>query len=148
MPPALSDDLGEQLRIEQAHPTRTLPADPLYRLLPELVADEGCRLVDLSIVLTDHATVLDLNRSYLDHDYHTDVLAFPLSDEDGVVEGEVYIDLDTAAERCPEFGTSADREAYRYVIHGVLHLCGYTDATPEGKVAMHAREDAYLARLP
>lgn len=143
-PLGASDDA---LRIEQAHPTRTLSTAPLYRLLPELVADEGCRLADLSIVLTDHATVLALNRSYLDHDYHTDVLAFPLADEDGVVEGEVYVDLDTAAERCAEFGTSAEREAYRYVIHGVLHLCGHTDATAAGKATMHAREDAYLARL-
>ena len=45
------------------------------------------------------------------------------------VDGEVYVDLDTAAERAPEFGVTMAHEALRYVAHGVLHLCGYDDAT-------------------
>jgi rRNA maturation RNase YbeY len=60
------------------------------------------------------------------------------------VEGEVYVDLDTAAERHEEFDTSFEREAYRYVIHGLLHLMGYDDATSEGQETMRQKENQYL----
>lgn len=107
----------------------------------------------LSVVLTNHDTVRRLNRSYLDHDYNTDVLSFSLRDgpaptglttDDNAVEGEVYVDLDTAAERHEDFDTSFDREAYRYVIHGMLHLVGYDDATESAQETMRKKEDQYL----
>lgn len=102
-------------------------------------------LASVSIVLADHAQVLQLNRDYLGHDYHTDVLSFDLSAPEGeAVEGEVYVDLDTAAERHREFDTAFETEALRYVAHGVLHLMGYDDATDEGKSIMRAFEDRYL----
>lgn len=141
------------LDIEVDHPSLTLDVPRLTRALLATLAGEGAALHSLSVVLTDHDTVLALNRDYLDHDYHTDVLAFDLSDsEEGTesevpreVDGEIYIDLDTAAERCDEFGESYEHEATRYAIHGLLHLIGYRDETPEGKAAMHELEARYLA---
>lgn len=133
------------LHIEQAHPTRPVDAEALERLVRYVIDQEGGTLRALTIVLADHATVLDLNRTYLEHDYHTDVLAFPLGEEEGIVDGEVYVDLDTAAERHAEFEATFEEEVQRYVVHGVLHLLDYDDATPEGKAVMHDREDRYLA---
>ena len=105
-------------------------------------------LYDLSVVLADHATVLALNQTYLAHDYLTDVLSFDLrEDETETVEGEIYIDLDTAVERHSEFGTSFIKEVYRYAVHGLLHLIGYDDATPEMKAQMRALENRYLEGL-
>lgn len=100
----------------------------------------------MSVVLSDHETVRRLNQSYLDHDYNTDVLSFSLREDDDAadVEGEVYVDLDTAAERHDEFDTTFEREAYRYVVHGVLHLLGYDDKTEEGQQTMREKEDQYL----
>jgi len=142
----------EALSIEQDHPSRRLDAETLRRLIHHVVAAEETTLVHLSLVLTDHDTVRRLNQSYLDHDYDTDVLSFSLQegpaptaspDKDGI-EGEVYVDLDTAAERHDEFDTSFEREACRYVVHGLLHLVGYDDAKPAGQAAMRANEDRYL----
>ncbi|NBC18098.1 MAG: rRNA maturation RNase YbeY [Bacteroidetes bacterium] len=132
------------LHIEHAHPTRRVDPDALERLVRHVIDQEGGTLRALSLVLADHATVLDLNRSYLEHDYHTDVLAFPLGDEESIVDGEIYVDLDTAAERHAEFDATFEEEVQRYVVHGLLHLLGYDDATPDGKAAMHRREDRYL----
>lgn len=87
-----------------------------------------------------------MNRSFLDHDYHTDVLAFDLSEDEGV-DGEIYVDLDTAAERCEEFGATFDHETARYVLHGLLHLLGYRDKQEEDQVLMKQREDEYLRRF-
>jgi Predicted metal-dependent hydrolase len=65
------------------------------------------------------------------------------------IEGEVYVDLDTAAERHDEFDASFEREAYRYVVHGLLHLVGYDDAQPAGQDKMREKENQYLnAVLP
>lgn len=69
----------------------------------------------------------------------------PADGEGPVVEGEVYVDLDTAAERHQEFDASFEEEVHRYVVHGVLHLCGYDDATESGAAEMRRRENRYLA---
>lgn len=110
---------------------------------------EGVAALDVTVVLGDHALVHELNRDWLEHDYETDVLSFSM-DEDalgrGQLDGEVYVDLDTAAERAPEFGTTPRLEALRYVAHGLLHLAGWDDASDAERDAMREREDEVLAR--
>ena len=149
----MSEVYPESLSIEQDHPSRQLDDAVLRRGIRRVLAAEGATLVHLSVVLTGHDTVRRLNRSYLDHDYDTHVLSFSLRDgpelagieaDESAVEGEIYVDLDTAAERHEEFDTSFKREAYRYVIHGLLHLLGYDDATEAGQDTMREKEDRYL----
>lgn len=138
-------EAGPPLIIEQVHPSRRLSEVPLQRLVRHIVTEEGGQLRRLTLVLAGHETVLRLNRTHLGHDYVTDVLSFPLGEATaGTVEGEIYVDLDTAAERHPEFGASFEEEACRYVIHGVLHLLGYDDATAEDRATMQELEDRYL----
>lgn len=152
----MSDVPSESLSIEHDHPSRHLDDDGLQEGIRHVLTAEGARLVHLSVVLTDHETVRRLNQSYLDHDYNTDVLSFslrtppsadPSRSDETAVEGEVYVDLDTAAERHEEFDTSFEREAYRYVIHGLLHLLGYDDATESGQETMRQKEDQYLEAI-
>ncbi len=134
------------LCIELVHPSRRVDTDALHRLLCRVLDAEGRPAAEVTVILTDHPTVLDLNRRYLRHDYHTDVLSFPLHESpDDPVVGEVYVDLDTAAERHAEFGAGFEEEVCRYAIHGLLHLLGYDDATPEARAEMRALEDRYLA---
>jgi rRNA maturation RNase YbeY len=149
----VSEVYPKSLSIEQDHPSRQLDDAALRQIIRHVLAAEGATLVHLSVVLTGHETVRRLNQSYLDHDYDTDVLSFSLREapapdpseaEGGGVEGEVYVDLDTAAERHEEFNTSFEREAYRYVIHGLLHLLGYDDATDAGQDTMREKENQYL----
>ncbi len=128
------------------HPSRRLDLDALHAALERAATGEQREIGEVTVVLTDHATVREMNVAYLAHDYDTDVLSFWLGadDGDGPLEGEVYVDLDTATERHAEFGTSYEREAARYAVHGFLHLCGYDDATPDEKGVMKALEDRYL----
>ena len=140
------------LVITEAHPERTTDTDALRALLTHAAEAEGAQLRQLTVVLGERELVLRLNREYLGHDYPTDVLAFPFSDEEGAgeegVEGEIYVDLDTAAERSAEFGATPAEEARRYALHGLLHLLGYRDKTDAGRRAMRACEDRYLAEAP
>lgn len=143
--PAPEAESHPPLTIEWVHPSRRLDEALLERLVRHVVAEEKGQLRDLILVLADHETVLRLNRTYLGHDYLTDVLSFPLGDESSdVVEGEVYVDLDTAAERHAEFDASFEEETCRYVVHGVLHLLGYDDTTADGQAVMRTLEDRYL----
>ena len=113
------------------------------------IAGEGFAVVALSIVLADHGAVRTLNRDWLGHDDETDVVSFPLDDEAAgrrEVDGEVYVDLDTAAERAPEFGVPFEHEALRYVLHGLLHLMGHDDTTKDQRDGMRTLEERYLGR--
>ena len=138
--------LEQPLVIEQIHPKLSIDVDALTALIERTVAGEDGKLAALSVVLGDHKLIRELNVKWLEHDYNTDVLAFPLGEHGTgkVVDGEIYVDLDTANERAPEFNVTFEAEARRYVCHGLLHLLGYVDDTPAGKQKMQALEDKYL----
>ncbi len=142
----LSANEPPTLLIENTHPRLRLDEAALQQLVECVVAREGRTVHYIGIILADHDTVLTLNREYLAHDYQTDVLSFPLGEADGaVIDGEVYVDLDTAAEQHESFSVSFEEEARRYVVHGLLHLMGYDDATDAERKAMRQLEDRYLA---
>jgi rRNA maturation RNase YbeY len=141
-------DADPAVEVHLAHPTRTLDEAAVRAAVARAAAGEGFAVVALSVVLADHAAVHALNREWLGHDFETDVVSFPLDDEAAArreVDGEVYVDLDTAAERAPEFGAAFETEALRYVLHGLLHLMGHDDATDAARARMRALEDRYLA---
>ncbi|MFN3595794.1 MAG: rRNA maturation RNase YbeY [Rubricoccaceae bacterium] len=135
------------LEVHNTHPTRRLDEAAVAALVARILDGEGFTLGALGVILADHAAVHALNRDWLGHDYETDVLSFSLDDDAParrVIDGEVYVDLDTAAERAPEFETTFEQEALRYVAHGVLHLAGYDDATDDARAFMRRLEDRYL----
>lgn len=136
------------LNVVVDHPNREAPVSAIKRLLQHAIRSEDAAVSHLEVILTDHDTVLDLNRRYLEHDYLTDVLAFNMADDgEEDVDGEIYVDLDTAAERCAEFGETYEREAARYALHGLLHLLGYSDDTDAAAQEMKDVENNYLQSL-
>ncbi|MDR2627697.1 MAG: rRNA maturation RNase YbeY [Dysgonamonadaceae bacterium] len=90
--------------------------------------------------------ILKVNRRYLHHDYYTDVITFDYTV--GIfLSGDIYISLDTVRSNSSEFQTPYIEELYRVMIHGVLHLCGLDDQTPEDREKMTSAEDEALASL-
>lgn len=116
----------------------------LIRLAEHVLEAEGTVWTGIGIVLTRHDRLRTLNRDFLKHDLNTDVLSFLLETSDAGIEGEIYVDLETAIERHAEFDSSIEKEIERYVVHGLLHLAGHKDDTPEKKEKMHALESNYL----
>jgi probable rRNA maturation factor len=99
------------------------------------------RSVEISIALVDDAAIHALNTEYRGKDTPTDVLSFPMEQEialPGVPRllGDVVISVDTALRQAEAGGQSLDDELCHLVIHGVLHLLGYDDATPAGFAEM------------
>ncbi|MEZ4702453.1 MAG: rRNA maturation RNase YbeY [Rhodothermales bacterium] len=139
-------DLPPWLELSHTHASLRLDEARVAGVIAAVLAGEDRSFEALGVILADRETVLDLNRSFLQHDYPTDVLSFLIEPDDGAspLQGEIYIDLDTALERHAEFGATFEEEALRYIVHGLLHLIGYDDATEADKTHMHRLEDRYL----
>jgi probable rRNA maturation factor len=109
---------------------------------------EGHADADISLAFVDNATIHQLNKRYLHHDEPTDVLSFPLSESAAKrLAGELVIGAEVAKAQAESRGHAVDVELALYVIHGLLHLCGYDDKTPLHAAAMRDRERHYLRTL-
>jgi probable rRNA maturation factor len=103
---------------------------------------------EISLALVDNATIHRLNKQYLEHDEPTDVLSFPYSAANArKLEGELVIGVEVALAQANERGHDVGAELALYVIHGLLHLCGYDDKSPPAEMEMRERERHYLAQL-
>src|SRR5947199_5023424 len=93
---------------------------------------EGIADYEISLAFVDSATIHRLNKRYLDHDEPTDVLSFPLSTPGAAkLAGELVIGAEVARDEAARRGHDVGAELVLYVIHGLLHLCGHDDKTPE-----------------
>lgn len=118
----------------------------IKQLLNTTAEHEGYHVISLSVVFVSDEEMLDLNRSFLKHDYYTDILTFDLGSSIlNVISGEIYISLPRAQENAELFNVTLENELHRLLIHGILHLCGYSDDTKESKKQMSLKEDHYLS---
>jgi probable rRNA maturation factor len=106
---------------------------------------------EISLAFVDNVTIHRLNKQFLDHDEPTDVLSFPYSAANAKkLEGELVLGVEVAQEQATERGHDVQAELALYVIHGLLHLCGYGDKSADDEKEMRERERHYLkiAGLP
>lgn len=103
-------------------------------------------LKSLNYVFCSDASLLQRNIQYLNHNTLTDIITFDLSEEEGVIEGEIYISVDRVRENAAKYSKSFEDELHRVLIHGVLHLAGYRDKKADQKAEMRKKEDYYLKR--
>ncbi len=109
---------------------------------------EGVKIGELNYVFCSDEYLLQVNRDHLDHDYYTDIITFDNSETEGVIEGDIFVSVDRVADNAGQLGVVPDQEMRRVLAHGLLHLCGYGDKTPDDQQAMRAKEDQWLAALP
>lgn len=113
------------------------------RWLKFVAGSEIKTLGDVSIIFCSDNYILDVNIRYLNHDYFTDIITFDYC-EGNRLSGDLFISVDSVKENSVEFGTDFDEELHRVIVHGLLHLIGYDDHTPEEQKVMRAKEDYYL----
>ena len=101
-------------------------------------------LESLSIVFCSDEYLLHINKEYLKHDYYTDIITFDYSVTPRTIVGEMYISVTRVKDNAKSFGTTFQRELYRVIFHGLLHLCGYKDKTPASSNEMRRKEEHYL----
>jgi probable rRNA maturation factor len=119
-----------------------IPKAKLRRTVEHVLQGEGQTEATVSIILVDDARIHAMNKEFLQHDYPTDIITFPLEEE--CIDGELYISIETAERQASEYGVSLTNELMRLAAHGTLHLAGYDDATEEERQSMSRLEDKYM----
>ena len=125
-------------------PCRVERRRDVKRWLSTLAQKHGQTLGDLSVVSYSDEGLLAYNRTYLDHDTYTDIITFDHSDEQ-VVSGDLLISFERVFENADNEGVTPQNELRRVMAHGVLHLLGFKDKSPEDAQAMRKAEDEALA---
>ena len=125
-------------------PSLGLDYQQLELLIDQIFQHEKIGYHSISVIFTTDEELLNMNRKFLDHDDYTDVLTFTMNQVGKRVMGEIYISIDRVKENACLFRVPVADEIIRVVIHGNLHLCGYTDHNAEFKADMTSRENYYL----
>jgi len=112
----------------------------------QVVENEGFKSGDMSVVFCSDEYLLEINKAHLNHDYYTDILTFSYSESD-LISGDLFISVDRLIENAETNNVEFLNELARVVIHGVLHLCGYNDKTPEEITLIREKESYYLKRI-
>lgn len=115
----------------------------LQRWLRQVAACYGFRVGELTYILCSDEKELAVNREFLGHDYYTDVITFDYTTPQ-CVNGDVFISWEMIKSNAAEIGVSAERELLRILAHGLLHLTGQGDKTPETKAEMTRKEEQAL----
>lgn len=119
----------------------------LKSFLEQLTSQEDKQISQLDFIFCSDAYLLAINKSYLNHNYFTDVITFDLTPTPNEpITGEIYISVETIKSNALQYNTSFENELHRVIFHGVLHLCGYKDKKPADQKRMTQKENHYLSQ--
>ena len=116
------------------------------RWLRAVAAHYGFAIGHLNYIFCSDERELAVNRQFLGHDYYTDVITFDYSTA-STLNGDIFISLDTVRSNAEMVKCSFENELHRILVHGLLHLTGQGDKTPETKTEMTQKEEYALALL-
>ncbi len=122
---------------------------------------EAVTAATISIAIVDNETIHDINRNFLKHDFETDVISFLFHSEGGTsdakaaqqrgagktLNGEIVLSADYAISTAHTIGWQPEEEITLYIVHGLLHLCGFDDLTKAELPLMRRRERDVLEAL-
>ncbi|GAB6010989.1 rRNA maturation RNase YbeY [Viscerimonas tarda] len=114
--------------------------------IKEVIGSFGKKTGEISYIFCSDEKILEVNKTYLQHDYYTDIITFDYSD-DKLVSGDIFISLDTVKSNSEQFNTGYMDELHRVIIHGALHLCGINDKSPEEQETMTKWENKALEQF-
>jgi rRNA maturation RNase YbeY len=117
------------------------------RWLKSVIKAEGFELSEINYVFCNDEYLHSINVEYLDHDTLTDIITFDNSEEDELIEGDIFVSIERIIDNAKDFNTTFEQEFKRVIVHGILHLCGYFDKTDENEKQMREKEDYYLRLL-
>lgn len=143
--PDIEPDRGFDVAIADTQAFLAVDPEWLSGIARRVLRNEGIHRATISVALVDDAAIHRLNRVHLGHDWPTDVISFVLSEPDEEeLAGELVISTQTARKTAREMGIEERSEVALYLIHGLLHLCGYDDIEDEARRTMRERESAAM----
>lgn len=115
----------------------------IKKLVKLIFKNEGKTFKSINIIFCNDRYLLKINQDFLRHNTFTDIITFNYSE--AKIEGELYISVERAAENAILLNIDINNEIIRLIIHGILHLCGYTDKTKSQKLKMTEKENTYIS---
>lgn len=117
----------------------------LRNWITNTIKEENKRLGELTFIFCSDTYLLSINQEYLNHNTYTDIITFNNSGDDRIT-GDIFISLERVHENALRFKVSEEDELHRVMIHGTLHLLGYTDKGKDAKALMTSKENYYLLK--
>ena len=114
--------------------------------LSDVIKKEGFQLGELSIILCSDEYLFKMNVQYLKHKTYTDIITFDQSESKNEVSGELFLSIDRIKDNAKTLNINLIDELHRVIVHGTLHLCGYSDKDPKSKLKMTQKENFYLLK--
>lgn len=126
--------------------TGKLKKSKIHVLIKSLSIELGFLVSNLEINFISSKVILDINKTYLTHDYTTDIITFNYSNILDQIDGEIFISIEDALTNSKKYKVSLSDELVRLVIHGILHLLGYDDLNTSEKKIMKRLENKLLSK--
>lgn len=114
--------------------------------IKSIVEQKGMKVGDISYIFCSDDYLLEINKTYLQHDYYTDIITFDYTAENKIA-GDLFISIDRVVDNAKELKVSFEEELHRVIIHGVLHLLGFKDKTDKEAKQMRIKEQECLKTL-
>lgn len=109
------------------------------------ITSENHELSEINYIFCSDEYLHQINVDYLQHDYYTDIITFDNSEEEGIVESDIFVSIERVEDNAQDQGIPFEQELRRVIIHGVLHLVGFNDKTEAEQKLMREKENAYLS---
>lgn len=119
----------------------------LSKWLKDIARAEGYTIDEINYIFCSDEYLLEINRTYLSHDYYTDIITFNNSDLPNKILSDIFISIDRVKENAMDMRVTFEEELHRVMVHGLLHLMQYDDKTKEDQEAMRRKEDTCLSLL-
>lgn len=125
----------------------------LKQWITSTIENSKHKVGEITFIFCSDNYLLKMNKEYLHHNTYTDIITFDYSafllskGFKGIISGDIFISIERVKENSGKFSKTFEEELHRVIIHGVLHLLGYTDKTKIAKSAMTKQEDVCLKEL-
>ncbi|GIV34860.1 MAG: endoribonuclease YbeY [Chitinophagales bacterium] len=130
---------GIRFRVQRSRKIRTW--------IKNVIQTEGKVAGNINFIFCADEFLAEMNSRYLHHHTYTDVITFDYSQDSQTVEGDIYISVERVADNAEKRHLPFEEELHRVMIHGVLHLLGYTDKQPATRRRMRKKENECLSML-
>lgn len=144
MPGSEINFINERIKFELRNRSR------IKKWITSVIVKEKHEPGTICYVFCSDKYLVGVNKKYLKHNYYTDIITFDYTEfkagkgNKKVISGDIFISIDRVKENALVLGTQFDDELRRVIIHGVLHLIGYTDKTKADQKEMRKKEDTYI----
>ncbi len=118
----------------------------LRKWITKAVVQNKFQLNEINYIFCSDPYLLQLNNQFLKHNFFTDIITFDTSSEKKTISADIFISIDSVISNAEIFQVSFQDELHRVMIHGVIHLLGFTDKTKKDQAIMRKMEDEWLKK--